>query len=196
MKIQISPSSPRAFSLVELLVVIGVVAILSAIGAVAMRDGGQSVQSAANAASSLFSLARTEAILRRTEVRVVVDTNYQPSQPQNFLRRVGVAARREDGNWEMISRWTSLPGNAFFHRDLSASHGVEAMPGLGTGSLDYFAFRPNGQAAGPRSQFVVAGGEQNGGVFLEHGDNNRSGFFVHRLGRISFFQSPSEIAPL
>lgn len=196
MKIQRSNCSTRAFSLVELLVVIGIIALISGIGAVAMRDGGHSVQSAANAASSLFSLARTEAILRGTEVRVVVDTNYQPSQPQNFLRRVGVAALREDGNWEMISRWTSLPGNVFFHRELSASHGVESMPGLGAGSLDYFAFRPNGQAVEPRSQFVVAGGEQNEGVFLEHGDGNRSGFFVHRLGRISFFQSPSEISPL
>jgi len=196
MKTHPLPSAQSAFSLVELLTVIGIIAVLTSLGAVALRDGGHSVQSAANAASSLFSLARTEAILRVTEVRVVVDTNFEASQPDHFLRRVAVVARSDKGNWEMISRWTVLPGNAFFHRELSESHGSEPMPGVGTGTLDYFAFRPNGQAVGPRGQFIVTRGEQQDGVFHEHGESNRSGFFVHRLGRLSFFPSPSEIQPL
>lgn len=188
-------SSTRAFSLIELLTVIGIIALLSGLGAVALRDGGKSVQSAANSASSLFNLARTEAIMRRTQVRVVVDTNFSAARPEDYLRRVTLAAL-QDGKWKMITRWTTLPGKAFFHRDLSEPHGSEVMPDMGDVALDFFEFQPNGQAARTRSQFIVAGGEQQGGVFREHGDQNRSGFFVHRLGRISFFQSPSEILPL
>lgn len=151
------------------------------------------MQAAATAASSIFNLARTEAILRRTEVRVIVDSNYKASQPENYLRRLAVAARNEDGSWELITRWQTLPGNAFFNPALSQEHGIEEMPGTITGALMFFEFRPNGQASEPRGQFIVARGRQEDGVFIEHGESNRSGFFVHRLGKISFFQSPSDI---
>lgn len=196
MKIPSVSRTSSAFSLVELLTVIGIITVLAGAGTVALRDAGKSVQSATNAASSLFNLARTEAILRRTEVRVVVDTNFQPASPENFLRRLAVVARKADGTWEMVTRWTALPGNSFFHEQLSATHGIEEMPGIPGGRLAYFSFRPNGQAASSRSQFILAAGEQREGRFQEKGENQRAGFFVHRLGRLSFFQSPSEIVPL
>lgn len=188
----------RAFSLVELLVVIAIIAVLMSVGTFALRDSSNSSQSAATVASSMFGLARTEAILRRVPARVVIDTVFNPARPDDYLRRMAIVVRNEAGNgWTQISRWTVLPANAFYNPNLSVGHGTEVMSGLAGGAADgpyaYWEFQPSGQAASPRAQFIVSRGRQTSGTFEETGDSNRSGFFVHKLGRLTFFSDPSEI---
>ena len=62
-----------AFSLLELLVVIAIMAIIAGAGVVALGGaGGRSPQGAASIASSVFNLARTEAIMRGTDTLVLV----------------------------------------------------------------------------------------------------------------------------
>jgi len=185
-----------AFSLIELLVVIGIIAIMATAGVVALGGGSKSVQSAATAASSVFSMARTEAILRRVPVRVIVDTSYNAAKPDDYLRRIAVVAKKEDTtDWEPISQWMRLPANAFFNPDVSKRYGSGSMTGVGGNgtSFAYFEFLPNGQASSPRAQFIVTRGALAGDQFSELGTANRSGFVVHKLGRMTFFNDPADI---
>ncbi len=152
----------RAFSLIELLVVIAILGIMATAGSVALNGNSQSISGAASAASTLFGLARTEAIMRRVPARVIVDTAYDPAKPDNYLRRLAVVVQNEAGNgWEQVSRWTPLPGKAFYNKDASRKHNTDTIPrlagGAAAGPYEYFEFSPNGQAAG-RAQFVLSKG--------------------------------------
>lgn len=189
--------TPGAFSLIELLVVIAVLGIMAAVGSAALTGSSRSLSGATSAASTLFGLARTEAIMRRVPARVIVDTVYDPAKPDNYLRRIAVVVRNEAGNgWEQVSRWTQLPGNAFYNKDASRKHSAETITGLAGGAAagpyEYFEFNPNGQAAG-RAQFVVSKGTLQGGVFQEAGSESRAGFFLHKMGKPTFFSDPAEI---
>jgi len=186
-----------AFSLIELLVVIAILGIMAAAGSVALTGSSKSLAGAASAASSVFGLARTEAIMRRVSARVIVDTVYDPAKPDNYLRRMAVVVRNEAGTgWEQVSRWTQLPGDAFYNRDASRKHDSESIPGLSGGAApgpyEYFEFTPNGQAAG-RAQFVLSKGMVRGGNFQEAGAQSRAGFFLHKMGKTTFFTDPAEI---
>ncbi len=190
----------NAFSLVELLVVIAIIAIMATAGTVALTSGGNSVQSASSAAASLFTMARTEAILRRTNTLVLVDTAYNAQRPDNFLRRMTVVYSTNGGaSWTQATRWTALPGNAFFNRDASAGTGtlpttnIPSLPGAnGSGPYVYYEFLPNGQTSS-RQLFVVSRGTAPGGQFQEINSTNRAGFVLQRMGRPTFFQSYSEV---
>lgn len=192
-----TPSRISAFSLIELLVVVAILGIMAAAGSVALTGGSQSLSGAASTASTLFGLARTEAIMRRVPARVIVDTVYDPAKPDNYLRRLAVVVRNEAGSgWEQVSRWTPLPGKAFYNSGASRKHSSEAIPGLAGGAAagpyEYFEFSPNGQAAG-RAQFVLSKGSLKGGAFEEAGNRSRAGFYLHKMGKPTFFADPSEI---
>lgn len=66
----------RGFTALELVVAIAIVAILLGVGAPAMRDliASQRVRSAANDLYSDLTFARSEAIKRNTQVRIVRDS--------------------------------------------------------------------------------------------------------------------------
>lgn len=186
-----------AFSLIELLVVVAILGIMAAAGSAALTGSSKSLSGATSAASTLFGLARTEAIMRRVPARVIVDTVYDPANPDNYLRRMTVVVRNEAGSgWEQVSRWTQLPGNAFYNKDASRNHDSDMFPGLaggaGSGPYVYFEFSPNGQAVG-RAQFVLSNGSVRGGEFQESGNESRRGFFLHKMGKPTFFADASEI---
>lgn len=190
-------TSPWAFSLIELLVVMAILGIMAVAGASALGGGTKSLQGAAAAASSFFGLARTEAILRGTPVRLIVDTIYNPAKPEHFRRRMTIVNSTNGGtSWEQISKWTTLPANAFFSTDMSKTHGQVSITGLagttGAGSYEYYEFTPNGQAPA-RAQFVVSSGSVAGGAFTERNADSRYGFFIHKLGKQTFFQDAGSI---
>lgn len=184
---------PTAFSLIELLVVVAIVAVMAA----ALSGGSKSLSGATSTASTLFGLARTEAIMRRVPTRVIVDTAYDPLKPDNYLRRMAVVVRNDaNTGWEQVSRWTQLPGQAFYNQDASRKHNSETISGLlgeaGDGPYEYFEFSPSGQAK-ERAQFVLSKGIVQGGAFQESGSDSRAGFYLHRMGKPTFFTDPSEI---
>ncbi len=186
------------FSLIELLVVIALIGIMAAAGAVALSGSSKSLQGAASAASSMFGLARTEAILRRVPVRLIIDTSYNAAKPENYRRRMTIVSSTNGGtSWDQqIAKWTTLPANAFFNSDMSKTHGQVSISGLpgtsGAGSYDYYEFNPNGQASS-RAQFVISSGSLNGMVFQERDANSRYGFFIHKMGKQTFFADASSI---
>jgi prepilin-type N-terminal cleavage/methylation domain-containing protein len=192
-----APRRVRAFSLIELLVVIAILGVMAAAGTVALSNGSKSVAGAASAASTMMGLARTEAIMRRVPARLIVDTAYNSALPDNFRRRMTVVVSNDGGTtWEQVARWQTLPGSAFYNAELSKVHGQMTIAGLpgatGSATYDYFEFQPNGQATA-RAQFVVSRGVAPGGTFQETSATDRSGFFVHKLGKQTFFADPAQI---
>ena len=66
-------SSKQAFTLIEMLVVIGIIAILSTgISMLNMKDSAQPIYSANRTMMAAFHEARTNAIKRQTETRVII----------------------------------------------------------------------------------------------------------------------------
>lgn len=185
------------FSLVELLVVVAILGVMAAAGAVALGGSSRSLQGASSTLSSVFGLARTEAILRRVPARVIVDTTFNAARPDDFHRRVAVVVSNDNGStWTPVSKWTRLPGNAFYNRAASRAHGqvsITGLPGGASGMFDYFEFKPNGQTTLPRSWIVLSNGTIEGGNFQEITAENRAGFFLHRMGRPTFFADSSQI---
>ena len=194
-------SHPRAaFSLLELLVVIGILAIMAAAGVMALGGaGGKSLKGSAAAASSIFGLARTEAIMRKVPVRVIVDAD--PAS-QNYLKRLAVIAPAMSAgspDWTsvtQVAKWQTLPANAYFNAANSTQNPMNVPNGVlpGSSKVFYFQFEPNGQMASS-SQFVISPGVVNNGSFQEIGTKQRCGFKVFRMGNIAFFDDPSTISP-
>jgi prepilin-type N-terminal cleavage/methylation domain-containing protein len=202
-------SHPRAaFTLIELLVVIAILAIMAVAGAMALGgSSGKSLKGSAAVASSIFGLARTEAIMRRIPVRVIVDAD--PAS-QNYLKRLAaIAPAMTAGNpdWSsvtQIAKWQSLPANAYFNAANSTQNTMTGGGLPGTSRFFYFQFEPNGQMAPFQNsngqkvsifQFVISPGVVNNGSFQETGTNQRYGFKVFRMGNIAFFDDPGTISP-
>ncbi len=188
----------RGFSLVELLVVVAILGLMAGAGAVALGGGAKSLQGSAAAASTIFGLARTEAILRNSDVLVLVDTSFNPAKPDNYLRRMAVYSEATNGAGQ-IAKWTTLPGNAYFNEALSLASGTTNIPNLpgstGMGTYTFYKFKPNGQSDG-RAQFVISAGSVRNGSFLEQGTNSRYGFVIHKMGKQTFFADASSIPKL
>jgi prepilin-type N-terminal cleavage/methylation domain-containing protein len=113
----------RAFTLIEMLVVIAIASILITAGAVGLKDvGGKGVTSAVASAESLFAEARSAAIAQRTTARVLVAQNLT-NNPADNLRRIVVVSAEIDPltnlekipqNWILTSRGAILPDQTFF----------------------------------------------------------------------------------
>lgn len=183
---------PSAFTLVELLVVIAIIAILIGLGAMALGGaGGRAPQSAAVMASSVFSLARTEAIMRGEDMLVIIDIT--PGS-DNFLRRMSV--RDTSANGTNRAPWTTFPSPAFFNETLSSPLGTTNLTiGGKAGTYAFYKFKSNGQLNHPSgsAQFIVSPGSVDNGAFRETATNKRYGFLVHRMGKLTFYDDPSAI---
>ena len=182
-------SSRSAFSLLELLVVIAIIAIMAAAGAMALGgSGGKSLNGAAAVASSMFTQARTEAILRRVPARVIVDADNTSQRPDSYLRRMAVIYSTNSGtSWDSAAKWVTLPANASFNTNKSTQQSMTCSepPGaLGSKTFYYYQFEPNGQMI-TSSQFVVS--PSVGGT------NQLYGFKIHRMGKMTFFDTPNDI---
>lgn len=203
-----SPHStrPRGFSLIELLVVIAIMALMGSIALVYVKNGGagnSAPQGASNIASSVFSQARTEAIMRNVKTRVVVDT-VSETNSENFLRRLTIVYASTDANgqtnWNQACKWIMIPNRIYYDKDYSLPHGTEKMAiGPETGDWDYYEFLTNGQAnnstanASVLPQFVVSPGQLVNGVFKTSNEKARYGFVLHRMGRVAYFQDVEAI---
>lgn len=183
---------PSAFSLVELLVVIAIIAILVGLGGMALGGaGGRAPQSAAVMASSVFNLARTEAIMGGEDMLVLVDIT---PDTDGCLRRMSV--RDAGTNGTNRAPWTTFPSPAFFNQSLSSPLGTTNLTiGGKAGTYAFYKFKSNGQLNHPSgsAKFIVSPGSVDSGVFRETGTNKRYGFLVHRMGKLTFYDDPSAI---
>ncbi|MDX6766460.1 MAG: prepilin-type N-terminal cleavage/methylation domain-containing protein [Candidatus Methylacidiphilales bacterium] len=211
-----------AFSLVELLVVMAIITVMAGVGMAVFRGGTASSggREASTIAYSLFNAARTEAILRQSPARVIVDTVYNSGRPENYLRRISIAALRSredttnpavvldaDGNtdpaiasnWSQIQKWVFLSQGVYYDADYSKPTGTMDITFAGSGAptsgYDYYEFSANGRASD--LQFVVSPGLLVGTQFKVKNEGQlRYGFVVHLLGRMSFFPDVASIPPV
>ena len=165
----------RAFSLVELLAVVGIIAILSVAAVPVMRGlgGSQSSRATAQILISALEQARTVAVLSGTNALLALpDAGTTTMNPTNHLRTYAIIRPTVDldGNgrddfqtntpapgWVLLSKWERLPGDLIFSSAVLAQLGSTNPSGLvfpansNSSSLRYIGFTPSGslsQAAG------------------------------------------------
>lgn len=115
----------RAFTLVELLVVVALVGTLLAAGVAGLRRrGGLAREAAVALLAARVAEARTLAVTRGAAVRMLVHAD--PGDPERFLRFV-VLAVRDGETWRLVDDGTVLPeGTALLPPDGPG----EAGPGI------------------------------------------------------------------
>lgn len=119
-----APSRRRAFTLMELLIVIGLIAVLAAGFTVAVAGSSRSValESAQASLANFVSAARSRAVASGRPVRILVRnqtdrTDYRRLLVLLHLRTVG-ADVTVAGNWDVVST-LELPGGIFLLPDAS-----------------------------------------------------------------------------
>ena len=216
--------SSDAFTLTELLIVMGILALLGSLGVAAFKGGTASDGSrgASYAAATLFDAARNEAIMRKTPTRVIFDTVFNPQAPDNFLRRMTVAYASNSvdsngiptgqTNWMQAGQWVKLPASAYFDNVVgpngkvrsTPSHSTMTIPkgGLGanSGGSTYWAYQyfPNGQADyssnPPVLKVVFSPGSVIGGTFQERPD--RKSLYGFIIGKLGHTQQFADLQSL
>ena len=127
----------RAFTLVEMLVVIAIISILMTAGVIGLNSmGGKGVTSGVATAESVFDEARTTAIGRNVRACVLVAKDLTNNRAED-LRRIVVAYEELENdknspnygqakdptsaspNWELSSRAVLLPDQTYFSQQFS-----------------------------------------------------------------------------
>lgn len=205
-------NQPRAFSLVEMLVVIGIIALLAVVGATMLGGTaarGTSVQGAVETGVGMVDLARRSAMASQRDSRIVINND---PQSEGYLRQMVVAVAQDlTGTvWEMVSRPRTLPNSTFLLPD--------SLTGMNSGSFDFRSgtFGVGGPAlilefdvvgnlsppsGGPASaQLIFAAGVPASTApfnpdFPTSLSEVRDGFIVRRSGAVVRFEDPSQIQP-
>ena len=197
-----------AFTLTELLVVIGVIVLMAALGVGAFKGGGASdgTRGASYAAASLFDAARNEAIMRRVPVRVIFDVG-NSTVPDTSYRRMTIAYTTNNGtSWTQSGKWIKFPASAYFDYGAAGSWqskvskdstGTDKMTGVKFGSsvassCVFYEYLPNGQinqsGVTPPLKVIFSPGSISAGTFTERPDKKSLyGFVINKLGHTQQF---------
>ena len=201
------PCTFRGMTLLEILVVVAIVSIMLGGTALSLSDGGRSRAvggSVPTLAGSLGS-ARNQALATGEKVRLVIDSVFDATCPDNYLRRFVLMHEVVSGTtttWETSTKPVILPKGVYFSPEFSLPTGQMSVKFGMDGSQYYYEFDESGQLS-PTStginsaRMVVTSGFVQDGVVVvpDSAKNNRDGVMIHRLGRVSYFQNPSDIAP-
>jgi prepilin-type N-terminal cleavage/methylation domain-containing protein len=133
----------RAFTIIELLVVISIIAVLAAGVGIALRGGNPdaSLRSAQSLVVGALASARGQAALNQSNARILVQAN---SSDENFLRSIRVVIRDPitPSNWKQVGSEIILP------------EGVYVMPPTYTLGGVFFESQDNNWNSGRNSSFL------------------------------------------
>ena len=213
------------FTLIELLITMAVIIIVSGfvMTAVGGNDGTNELNSAISRADSVFSLARSAAISRKTPVRVLVcnDASQRDATGRggHYLRFLTVYYfDAQENEWRPFMEGEFLPSGIFVDIDnlgnpvrswnapssLILGTGHNSIPQPITESFDtisgvggnwiVYEFHANGTAQDPMARFVLGRAVQSA-VPLNVVPNEfmRAGFVLFRSGKVVHFQSPEHL---
>jgi len=179
-------SHKRAFTLVEMLVVIAIISILMTVGSIGISSmGGKGVTSGVATAEALFDEARSTAVGRNLRSCVLVAKTLT-NKPDEDLRRIVVAYEETnpDGtpknpppavpNWVLSSRGALLPDQTFFSQQFSrkdhqsggaldeiTDSKIVAAKGAFKGSYFIYEFNSQGIVRTPGASFIIGSGARN-----------------------------------
>ena len=194
-----------AFTLFEILVVIGLMALLGGALGLALWPGkngqGLSLQTSQRTAISLLGSARLQAILKNTEARLLIHKD--DSNPEKKLRYLGFIYRNPinpDGDdWIAPRDGVFLPSGVYFLESMSSPLNTmrisfpktQAVAGVGE-QWYYYQIDSNGTAAtntaGSRIVFSTQRPEEDSGPEKIEDYNQKSrGLVIHKTGSISLF---------
>lgn len=210
----------RAFTLVEMLVVIAIMSILMTAGAIGLGGmGGKGVTSGVASAESIFDEARSIATGQRVKTRVMIARNLTANPSEN-LRRIIIVAQEVNAttgavhptNYVLTSRGVLLPDQVFFSQDFSVKDqttGAGSLPEVtgyagvkapNAGSYFYYEFNAEGICTNPGASFVIGSGSRSltsatdKPKVTSSGKRDFGGFVVWRNGSTSLFRSPEQIS--
>lgn len=204
--------TPSGFSLLELLVVVGVIALLAAmmVSGLQGRDGPK-LRAAQEALITQVQAARNTAVARNAPCRLLVNAG---DSPDNGRRRLALAVKsRTPGStkWEVLGTPAKLPdGTALLVADGEtpattqggSSSAPQTMPGSELDAADsmkhpdwyYFEFDPSGTCEDNAGAILVVGIVRHDGTnWIRKTPDLIRGIMVRRAGQASAFSNPEHI---
>lgn len=163
----------RAFSLIELLAVICITLIMAGVMVPAMSGmtRANELNNASRLVSNMLTVARTEAVTKRTKTRFAVVREWQ-DQPTANLRKMSIWKLDSDQNtWVQMTRWEEVPqGIKFDTNSTSYTPSVASDHLMSTSATNSFSTVVNGKNV----DLQYAEFFPNGGAFMP----NMAGFDI------------------
>jgi prepilin-type N-terminal cleavage/methylation domain-containing protein len=199
---------PAAFTLVELLVVIGLVALLSGALAFGLSRAHEPLarRAAVSLAASLVSATRAQAALVHEEVLLLVDTGDDPDTNPGFLRTFRMAVR-QDAGWRFVGERVRLPPGTYlvpprelavpgvtFSTDWPARLHTYLLtppePSAPAGYQRIFGMRPSGDLSSGAGAFVIAAARRDPGQLIFAAPETVRGFLLSAYGIVTAVDDP------
>ncbi|WP_221028843.1 pilus assembly FimT family protein [Actomonas aquatica] len=182
------PTTPRAssaaYTLIELMVVIALIAVLTAAVGLGLRGAGetQALAATGDIVRAQFEAAQARASIQGAAVAVVV--NADAADTENYLKQIAVAQQQASGAWVGVDDALQLPGRV---RMLVPAEGnslwqSEVDVQLEPGGVSIPCYLAEYGAAGA---LAVPGG---GSVWWENEDGVRAGLHISRYGAFTVIE--------
>jgi prepilin-type N-terminal cleavage/methylation domain-containing protein len=159
------PRRHHAFTLIEMLAVIGIMALMAGVLGLALREGNPAVAlaSAQGTVAGLLAAARDQAVLSQNRAMLVVDAD--PAD-ERFLRGIHVAVEteRDSGQWRITGDDALLPSGIFFVPGTEGVSGATFAPGDGSAGAWPVGRRSSVEVAPPGR--ILPSAENQSGKYL------------------------------